>query len=65
MEETMIELSEELLLRMYYKMNQARFFEEKLGELEEKGQVHGTVHLAMGQEAAGVMACLALEEGDL
>ena len=61
----MIELSEELLLRMYYKMNQARFFEEKLGELEEKGQVHGTVHLAMGQEAAGVMACLALEEGDL
>lgn len=61
----MIELSEELLLRMYYKMNQARYFEEKLDDLVSKGQIHGTIHLAMGQEASGVMACLALEEGDL
>lgn len=61
----MIELSEELLLRMYYKMNQARYFEEKLDELVSKGKVHGTVHLAIGQEASGVMPCLALEEGDL
>ncbi len=61
----MIELSEELLLRMYYKMNQARYFEEKLEELAAKGQVHGTIHLAIGQEASGVMPCLALEEGDL
>lgn len=61
----MIELSEELLLRMYYKMNQARYFEEKLDELVSKGQFHGTFHLARGQEASGVMACLALEEGDL
>ncbi len=61
----MNELSEELLLRMYYKMNQARCFEEKLDELVTKGLVHGTVHLAIGQEASGVMACLALEEGDL
>jgi pyruvate dehydrogenase E1 component alpha subunit len=64
-EEAMIELSEELLLRMYYKMNQARYFEEKLEELAAKGQVHGTIHLAIGQEASGVMPCLALEEGDL
>lgn len=61
----MIELSEELLLRMYYKINQARFFEEKLDELVSKGKVHGTIHLSMGQEATGVMSCLALEEGDL
>lgn len=61
----MIELSEELLLRMYYKMNQARYFEEKLEELAAKGQVHGTIYLAIGQEASGVMPCLALEEGDL
>jgi pyruvate dehydrogenase E1 component alpha subunit len=64
-EEAMIELSEELLLRMYYKMNQARYFEEKLEELAAKGQVHGTIYLAIGQEASGVMPCLALEEGDL
>lgn len=61
----MIELSEDILLRMYYKMNQARFFEEKIDYLFAKGLVHGTTHLAMGQEATGVVSCLALEEGDL
>jgi pyruvate dehydrogenase E1 component alpha subunit len=65
MEETMIELSEELLLRMYYNMNQARFFDEKLEELAARGRIHGSVFPAIGQEASGVMPCLALEEGDL
>ena len=61
----MIALSEEILLRMYYKMNQARFFEEKVDYLFSKGLVHGTTHLSMGQEASGVISCLALEKGDL
>ncbi|WP_145972728.1 thiamine pyrophosphate-dependent dehydrogenase E1 component subunit alpha [Acetobacterium woodii] len=61
----MIELSEELLLRMYYKMNQSRYFEEKLAALFSKGKGHGNIHLAIGQEATGVISCLALEEGDL
>jgi len=61
----MIELSEKILLRMYYKMNQARFFEEKVDDLCSKGLVHGTAHLSMGQEATGVVSCLALEKGDL
>jgi len=34
----MIELSEELLLRMYYKMNQARYFEEKLDDLFQRAR---------------------------
>lgn len=65
MERTMIELSEEILLRMYYKMNQARFFEEKIEYLYSSGLVHGTTYLAKGEEASGVVSCLALEKGDL
>ncbi|MBC3795887.1 pyruvate dehydrogenase [Acetobacterium tundrae] len=65
MEETMIELSEEILLRMYYKMNQARFFEEKVEDLFEKGLIYETTYLSKGEEATGVVSCLALEKGDL
>lgn len=61
----MTELSEEILLKMYYKMNQARFFEEKVDYLFSRGLIHGTTHLSMGQEATGVVSCLALEKGDL
>jgi len=61
----MIELPEKILLRMYYKMNQARFFEEKVDDLFTRGLVHGTTHLSIGQEATGVGSCLALEKGDL
>ena len=61
----MIELSEEILLRMYYKMNQARFFEEKVEDLLKRGIVDETVYLSKGEEATGVVSCLALEKGDL
>ena len=61
----MIELSEGILLRMYYKMNQARFFEEKVDDLMSRGLVHGTTYLSIGQEATGVVSCLALAKGDL
>ncbi|MDI3537706.1 MAG: acetoin:2,6-dichlorophenolindophenol oxidoreductase subunit alpha [Eubacteriaceae bacterium] len=61
----MIELSEEILLKIYFRMNQARYFEEKVDYLFSRGLVHGTTHLAMGQEASAVASCMALEEGDL
>lgn len=61
----MIELSEEILLEMYFKMNQARFFEKKLDYLGSRGLIHGEPLLAIGQEATGVAACMAIEEGDL
>lgn len=61
----MIELSEEILLEMYLKMNQARLFEEKVDYLFSRGLVHGTFHSSMGQEASGVASCMALEQGDL
>jgi len=61
----MIELSEGILLRMYYKMNQARFFEEKVDDLMPGGLVYGTAPLSIGQEATDVVSCLALAKGDL
>lgn len=61
----MIELSEDILLKMYFKMNQARFFEEKVDYLGSRGLVRGPIHLSIGQEASGVVTCMALEEGDL
>lgn len=61
----MMEVTRELLEKMYYRMNQARFFEEKVAWLFSRGLVHGTTHLAMGQEASAVGAGLALEKGDL
>lgn len=60
-----MQLSEELLGNMYYRMNQSRFFEEKLMWLYSHGMIHGTMHLSMGQEASSIAACMALEEGDL
>ncbi|MEG0310958.1 MAG: thiamine pyrophosphate-dependent dehydrogenase E1 component subunit alpha [Eubacterium sp.] len=59
-----MELNEELLTKMYFRMNQARFFEEKVAWLFARGQVHGTTHLSMGQEGSAIGACLVLNEGD-
>lgn len=60
-----MEQSEELLAKMYYRMNQSRFFEEKVNWFNSRGKIHGSIQLALGQEASSVASCLALEEGDL
>jgi TPP-dependent pyruvate/acetoin dehydrogenase alpha subunit len=59
-----MEQKEELLAKMYYRMNQARFFEEKVSWFNSKGKINGSVHLAIGQEASSVASCLALDEKD-
>lgn len=58
-------LNKEILGDMYYRMHQARFFEQKVQWMFSRGMIHGTTHLAMGQEASGVASCMALEKGDL
>lgn len=60
-----MEFNKELLTTMYYRMNQSRYFEEKVAWLFSRGQVHGTTHLSMGQEGSAIGAGMALEEGDL
>ena len=45
-------------------MLNSRFFEEKTEELFKAGLIHGTTHLANGQEASQAGLCMALEDGD-
>lgn len=41
-----------------------RLFEEALEELFNRGVMHGTMHLSIGQEASATGACGALDDGD-
>jgi len=59
-----MELSKEKLLWMYKKMVQIRQFELKTDELYKKNMIWGTYHLYVGEEAAAVGACAALEPTD-
>jgi pyruvate dehydrogenase E1 component alpha subunit len=53
-----------LLLEMLEKMMTARKFEEKVFELYSKGLLHGTIHLGIGEEAAGVGTAMAMAPDD-
>ena len=45
-------------------MLNSRYFEEKTEELFKAGLIHGTTHLANGQEAAQAGLCMALQDDD-
>jgi acetoin:2,6-dichlorophenolindophenol oxidoreductase subunit alpha len=51
-------------LDMYRRMRLVRGFEELVQALFLKGEVHGTTHLCIGQEADSVGVCSALTEAD-
>jgi TPP-dependent pyruvate/acetoin dehydrogenase alpha subunit len=51
-------------LEGYERMLLIRHFENEMQRLFLKGEVHGTTHLAAGQEAVPVGVCLALQPGD-
>jgi TPP-dependent pyruvate/acetoin dehydrogenase alpha subunit len=59
------ELSRDRLAWMLQKMCEIRYFEEKAEELYVRGQVHGTMHLSIGQEASSVGSIAALGPEDL
>lgn len=56
--------TEELLATMYYRMYQARFFEEALKSSSVSEKINGVSHLSIGQEATAVGACMAMNEDD-
>jgi TPP-dependent pyruvate/acetoin dehydrogenase alpha subunit len=60
-----MELSQDVLLEMYRRMVRIREFETAASDLFRKGQVKGTVHPYIGQEASGVGVCMALRQDDL
>jgi len=60
-----MEFSQEILLEMYRRMVRIREFELAAIELFKRGQVKGSVHPYIGQEASGVGICMALRPDDL
>ena len=60
-----MKISRNKLKQMYRMMMQTRKFEEKAAYLFSLGQVHGTAHFCVGEEATGVGASSALAKEDL
>nr|WP_174614562.1 thiamine pyrophosphate-dependent dehydrogenase E1 component subunit alpha [Virgibacillus ihumii] len=52
------------LVDLYKQMWTIRFFDEKVDEFFAKGMIHGTTHLAVGQEASAAGACALLTNED-
>jgi pyruvate dehydrogenase E1 component alpha subunit len=46
-------------------MVRTRLFEERTAQLFAAGELHGTIHLAIGEEATAVGVCAALKKGDV
>ena len=57
-------LPEETLLEMQRRMLRIRRFDERASKMVKRGQIPGTVHTSIGQEAQVVGACMALGESD-
>ncbi len=57
-------LSHEKLLEMQRRMLRIRRFDERASKMVKRGQIPGTVHTSIGQEAQVVGACMALGDGD-
>lgn len=60
-----MEEQDDLLFEMYRRMVRIRAFEVAAMDLFKRGQVKGTVHPYIGQEASGVGVCMALRNDDL
>ncbi|HET9826983.1 MAG TPA: thiamine pyrophosphate-dependent dehydrogenase E1 component subunit alpha [Nocardioidaceae bacterium] len=57
-------LSPQTQLEMQRRMLRIRRFDERASKMVKRGQIPGTVHTSIGQEAQVVGACMALGEGD-
>src|SRR5919202_2922728 len=58
------ELSADRLQEMYALLWRIRLFEQSVLDLFKKGDIRGTAHLYIGQEAVAAGACAALSERD-
>ncbi len=54
----------DLLLEMQKRMLRIRRFDERASKMVKRGEIPGTVHTSIGQEAQVVGACMALGDGD-
>ena len=54
----------DILLEMQRRMLRIRFFDERASKMVKRGEIPGTVHTSIGQEAQVVGSCMALADGD-
>ena len=57
-------LTKQTLIEMQRRMLRIRHFDERASKMVKRGQIPGTVHTSIGQEAQVVGACMALGDGD-
>ena len=57
-------LANDTLLEMQRRMLRIRYFDERASKMVKRGEIPGTVHTSIGQEAQVVGACMALADGD-
>ena len=57
-------LDRDTLLEMQRRMLRIRHFDKRASKMVKRGQIPGTVHTSVGQEAQVVGACMALADGD-
>ncbi|GAA2001617.1 pyruvate dehydrogenase E1 component alpha subunit [Nakamurella flavida] len=57
-------LSNDTLVEMQRRMLRIRRFDERASKMVKRGQIPGTVHTSIGQEAQVVGACMALGDSD-
>lgn len=58
------DLSKDFLLEAQRRMVRIRLFDERASKMVKRGQIPGTVHTSIGQEAQVVGACMALGDSD-
>ncbi|MUK87633.1 pyruvate dehydrogenase [Ornithinibacillus sp. L9] len=59
-----IKITDDKLVDLYKEMWLIRYFDEKVDEFFAKGMIHGTTHLAVGQEASASGVCALLDVED-
>ncbi|MBB4662116.1 pyruvate dehydrogenase E1 component alpha subunit [Conexibacter arvalis] len=59
-----MKLTNEELLEMQRRMLRIRLFDERASKMVKRGQIPGTVHTSVGQEAQVVGACMAVRADD-
>ncbi len=59
-----MKLANDTLLEMQRRMLRIRLFDERASKMVKRGEIPGTVHTSIGQEAQVVGACMALAEKD-
>jgi len=59
-----MEVTAEILKRIYYLMNRCRIFEERAVVEYQKGRIPGFVHTSIGQEAVPSAVCAMLKKDD-